>query len=61
MRQTKLGPWYQYDVLLVTRAYGWEEMIEWAEYINQADLTNVSTVAINKEQDANDNGFFKNI
>lgn len=38
------GTWQQYDVLLAATGYGWDYMIKSADYMAQADLTNVSQV-----------------
>ena len=38
------GNWQQYDVLLAARGYGWDMMVDWAAYMEQADLDNVSTI-----------------
>lgn len=40
------GVWHQYDVLLASRGYGWDMMIDWAEYMNTSDLQGVSQVAV---------------
>ena len=44
MKHIQTGPWHQYDVLLAARGYGWENMIEWADYMASADLENISQV-----------------
>ena len=28
------NPWHQYDVLLAAKGYGWEMMIDWADYMS---------------------------
>lgn len=38
------GPWNQYDILLASKGYGWEYMINWADYMATADLENISQV-----------------
>ena len=40
------GVWWQYDVLLEARVYGWETMVDWAAYMESADLDNISTVTV---------------
>lgn len=40
------GPWHQYDILLAARGYGWENMIEWADYMSETDLENISEVTM---------------
>ena len=46
MKHTPSGPWHQYDILLAARGYGWENMIEWADYMSEADLNNISEVTV---------------
>lgn len=36
--------WHQYDVLLDAGNYGWDYMKDWADYMAEADLENVSQV-----------------
>ena len=38
------GPWQQYDVLLAARGYGWNMMVDWAAYLESADLDGISTI-----------------
>ncbi|MBQ4473020.1 MAG: hypothetical protein II930_01865 [Lachnospiraceae bacterium] len=38
------GPWHQYDILLAARGYGWEMMLDWADYMAGADLEQISQV-----------------
>lgn len=40
------GTWHQYDILLDARPYGWDYMIDSAEYMNQIALENIGTVTI---------------
>ena len=40
------GPWHQYDILLATRCYCWGNMIEWADYMSETDLENISEVTM---------------
>lgn len=40
------GVWRQYDVLFAARGYGWDYMIEWADYMAKADLDHVSQVTV---------------
>ena len=44
MRHTEAGGWHQYDVLLAARGYGWEMMLDWADYLAGADLDHISQV-----------------
>ena len=38
------GAWHQYDVLLAARGYGWDAMLDWADYMAAADLSQISQV-----------------
>lgn len=46
MKHIPSAPWHQYDILLAARGYGWENMIEWADYMSEADLENISEVTV---------------
>ncbi len=46
IRQSQSGPWHQYDVLLDARPYGWAMMVDWAAYLNGADLDAIGTVSV---------------
>lgn len=39
------GPWHQYDVILAARGYGWETILDWADYMATADLAHISKVS----------------
>lgn len=39
------GPWQQYDFRL-TSGYGWDYMVDSAEYMASADLKNIGTVSV---------------
>ena len=39
------GPWQQYDFRL-TSGYGWDYMVDSAEYMSDADLKNIGTVSV---------------
>lgn len=32
--------WQQYDILLASQHYGWETMVDWAAYMESADIEN---------------------
>ena len=38
MHHIQNGVWHQYDILLDARPYGWDYMVDMAEYMNQIDL-----------------------
>lgn len=38
------SPWHQYDILLASQNYGWNTMINWADYMSEADLQDISQV-----------------
>ncbi|MBE7050059.1 MAG: hypothetical protein E7394_04730 [Ruminococcaceae bacterium] len=46
IEHTHIGPWHQYDILLSIVGYGWDDMIEWADYVAGADLENVTQVTV---------------
>ncbi len=38
--------WKQYDVLLATQHYGWETMVDWAAYMESADINKIESIAV---------------
>lgn len=52
MKHTQSGPWHQYDVLIAARGYGWEMMLEHADYMKVADLENISEVVVGSIADS---------
>ncbi len=44
LKHSNYGAWQEYSVLLATNGYGWDTMKDWADYMVEADLTNVSEV-----------------
>ncbi len=38
--------WQQYDILLAARPYGWETMVDWADYMENADIDNIDSMVI---------------
>ena len=46
------GPWHQYDILLDSRGYGWEFMVDHAAYMAAADLDSISTVTVSENAGA---------
>ena len=38
--------WKQYDVLLATQHYGWETMVDWAAYMESADIDKIESIAV---------------
>ena len=44
IKHFKAGTWHQYDVLLAARGYGWDMMIDWADYMAVSDLEHISQV-----------------
>ncbi len=46
MKQTDLGKWQQYDILLDTEGYGWETIKDWADYVAEKDLWNIYQVTV---------------
>ena len=54
MEHTKCGAWERYDFEIAARGYGWDDMIDWADYMTSADLDNISKVSKNLIPGAND-------
>ena len=46
VKHISAGSWHQYDILLAVRGYGWDMMIDWADYMAQADLDHISQVTV---------------
>ena len=46
VRHLEMGPWHQYDILIDARPYGWESMIDWADYLVAADMRFVDQVTV---------------
>lgn len=46
MAHSKLGNWEQYDVLLAARGYGWDMILDWADYMVQEDVENISKASL---------------
>lgn len=38
--------WQQYDILLAARPYGWETMVDYADYLASADLESIDSITI---------------
>ena len=38
--------WQQYDVLLAVRPYGWETMVDWADYMETADFDSIESMVV---------------
>ena len=38
--------WQQYDVILATQHYGWETMVDWADYMESADIESIESLTI---------------
>ncbi len=58
MKHIKCGVWHQYDVLLEARGYGWEIMLDRADYVATADFSKVDRVTVSaiggEERDVTD-------
>ena len=46
MAHSKLSNWEQYDVLLAARGYGWDMILDWADYMVQEDVENISKASL---------------
>lgn len=42
------GVWHQYDILLKTTIYGWEYMLNWADYMAGSDMKQMDRVTISE-------------
>lgn len=42
------GLWHQYDFLLASQGYGWDYMVDSADYMTKAELENIGTVSVSK-------------
>ena len=38
--------WQQYDFLLATQHYGWETMVDWAAYMESADIDKLDSIVV---------------
>ena len=38
--------WKQYDILLATQHYGWETMVDWAAYMESADIDKIDSIIV---------------
>jgi hypothetical protein len=43
--------WKQYDVLLATQHYGWETMVDWAAYMESADIDKIESIVVSDLND----------
>ena len=39
--------WQQYDILLAARPYWWEAMVDWAAYMETADIDSIESLTVN--------------
>ena len=38
--------WQQYDILLAAQHYGWETMVDWAAYMESADIDKIDSIVV---------------
>ena len=38
--------WQQYDILLASQHYGWETMVDWAAYMESADIDKIDSIIV---------------
>ena len=38
--------WQQYDILLATQPYGWDTMVDWAAYMELADIDKIDSIIV---------------
>ena len=41
-----IASWQQYDILLATQPYGWDTMVEWAAYMESADIDKIDSIIV---------------
>lgn len=41
---TNESPWHKYDIQFAARGYGWENALDWADYVAEKDLEHISEV-----------------
>ena len=41
-----IASWQQYDILLATQPYGWETMVDWAAYMESADIDEIDSIIV---------------
>ena len=44
IRHMQMGPWHQYDILLDAQSYGWDYILDSADYMAAADLKHINEV-----------------
>lgn len=42
------GAWHQYDILLASQGYGWDYVLDSAEYVVRTELSHIGTVSASK-------------
>lgn len=42
------GPWHQYDFLLAANGYGWDYIVDSADYMTKAELEHIGTVSVSR-------------
>ena len=45
MKHTMNGIWHRYDVDIAAMGYGWDDILDWANYMVKVDLDNISKVS----------------
>jgi len=53
------GPWHQYDFLLASQGYGWEYMVDSADYMSRNELEHIGTVSVSKMMGAGEEEFIE--
>ena len=41
-----IASWQQYDILLATQPYGWDTMVDWAAYMESADIDKIDSIIV---------------
>ena len=48
VKHLQSGPWHQFDILLKTSPYGWNEAVMYVDYLIKNDLINISTLGVSE-------------
>ena len=52
--EVRIVLWQQYDILLAARPYGWETMVDWAAYMESADIDKIDSIIVGNMNEDND-------
>ena len=46
IKHLQSGPWHQYDVILKTCPFGWEQIVDYVDCLIDRDLINISSLTV---------------